>query len=223
MSVPNARLTTPQAVGAPVEPRLVLGIDLRSSARYPTGVAAMAPDRHLRHLGIARTDEAILSLVATHRPSGSASGASMAMSAGRCCARTDCPCARHGIWRQVDRECAALGYRPFPTLLPSMVGLTLRGIALAERLLTEGYAVVEVYPGMAQDILGVPRKQAGVAALARGLRRMGVRGIPRARRVTHDELDAATCALVAVLHRAGETFTLGNGSDAPLVAPLRAM
>lgn len=219
MSVPNVHVPAASTGMALGEPSRVLGIDLRSSARYPTGAAVMTPDRRLRHLSTVRTDAAILALVTAHRPALIAIDAPLALPEGRCCARTDCACARHGIWRQVDRQCAALGYRPYPTLLPSMVGLTLRGIALAERLRAEGHAVVEVYPGMAQDILGVPRKQAGVAALARGLRGVGVRGIPRARRVTHDELDAATCALVAVLHRAGETFSLGNGIDAPVVAP----
>jgi predicted nuclease with RNAse H fold len=102
-----------------------------------------------------------------------------------------------------------------------MVGLTLRGKALGERLAERGERVVEVYPGMVQDILGVPRKQAGLVGLTLGLRRAGVRGIPRARRVTHDELDAVTCALAAALHLEGRTETLGPGVPVPFVFPVR--
>jgi hypothetical protein len=76
---------------------------------------------------------------------------------------------------------------------------------------------------MAQDMLGVPRKRAGTPALARGLRRVGVRGIPRARRPSHDELDAATCALVGWLHLRGEAETMGPGVPVPLVLPRRAL
>ena len=120
-----------------------------------------------------------------------------------------------------ERACAAAGFRPFPTLLPSMVKLTLRGIALRERLSAEGYAVIEVYPGMTQDILGIPRKRRGVDALRRGLKRQGVLGIPRVRRVTHDEYDAVTCALTAWLHLEGATEVMGPGLPVPLVLPER--
>jgi predicted nuclease with RNAse H fold len=173
----------------------------------------------LRELAVVRTDEQLLDAVERHRPSIVAIDAPLALPEGRCCADPACDCAAAGIMREVDRVCAAAGYRPFPALLPSMVGLTLRGIALYERLASAGERVIEVYPGMAQDVLGIPRKRQGVAALRRGLFRSGVRGLPRGRRVTHDELDAATCALVGVLHLRAETATMGPGIPVPLVLP----
>lgn len=200
----------------------VIGVDLRSRPRYPTGLAVLGLDRRLRQLAVVRTDEEIEAAVERWRPALIAIDAPLGLPEGRCCADTACECARFGIVREIDRLCAAMGYRPFPTLLPSMVGLTLRGTALGERLLDRGERVVEVYPGMVQDILGVPRKQAGLAALTRGLRRSGVRGIPRSRRVTHDELDAATCALAAALHLEGRTETLGPGVPVPFVFPKRS-
>lgn len=203
----------------PASASVVLGIDLRSGARYPTGLAVLGLDRRLRLLTTVRTDEEIEATVARWRPALIAIDAPLGLPGGRCCADKTCECARFGIFREIDRLCAALGYRPFPTLLPSMVGLTLRGSALAERLVEGGQRVVEVYPGMAQDILGIPRKQAGLDELTRGLRRNGVRGIPRARRVTHDELDAVTCALTAALHIEGRTETLGPGLPLPFVFP----
>lgn len=200
-------------------PTSVLGLDLRSGPRYPTGLAVLGVDRRLRHLAVIRTDEEIEAAVARWRPALIAIDAPLALPEGRCCADPACKCARFGIYREIDRICAALGYRPFPTLLPSMVQLTLRGSALAARLLAAGERVVEVYPGMVQDILGIPRKQAGLDGLTGGLRRAGVRGIPRARRVTHDELDAVTCALAALLHLEGRTQLLGPGVPVPFIAP----
>lgn len=201
---------------------VVIGIDLRSGPRYPTGLAVMDATGRLRDLRTVRSDEEIDAAVARWRPALVAIDAPLALPEGRCCADPACTCARFGILRTVDRACIAAGYRPFPTLLPLMVGLTLRGIALLGRLQAAGVAAVEVYPGMAQDVLGIPRKRADRVGLERGLRRVGVRGLPRARRVTHDELDAATCALVAVLHRAGRTESLGPGLPVPLVFPRRA-
>ncbi len=204
------------------EPALTLGIDLRSGPRYPTGVAAMSVDRRLRHLGTVRTDEEICDLVERTQPLLIAIDAPLALPEGRCCADPSCECARFGIMREVDRACAAAGYRPFPTLLPSMVKLTLRGIALRERLTARDSDIVEVYPGMTQDVLGIPRKGRGIDGLRRGLKRQGVLGIPRGRRVSHDEYDAITCALTAWMYLEGGTEQMGPGVPVPLVLPDRA-
>lgn len=201
---------------------LTLGIDLRSGPRYPTGVAAMDAGRRLHHLATVRSDGDILDLVERIRPRLIAIDAPLALPEGRCCADPDCECARFGIMREVDRACAAAGYRPFATLLPSMVRLTLRGIALREQLTESGYEVVEVYPGMSQDVLGIPRKRGGIDGLRRGLKRQGVLGIPRSRRVSHDEYDAITCALTAWLHLEGASEVMGPGVPVPLVLPDRA-
>ena len=214
MNVVNVRTLSPR-------PHLALGIDLRSGPRYPTGLAVLDADRRLRLLAVVRSDEEIEATVRRFQPRIIGIDAPLGLPEGRCCADPGCACATHGIMREVDRVCAAAGYRPYPTLLPSMVKLTLRGIALSRRLLAAGEQVIEVYPGMAQDVLGIPRKSAGVDALRRGLRRAGVRGLPRKRRVSHDELDAATCALVGLLHLEGETETMGPGTRVPLVLPRR--
>jgi len=199
---------------------VVIGIDLRSGPRYPTGLAVMR-GRRLLALQVVRTDGQIDEAVARWQPRLVAIDAPLGLPEGRDCADPTCECARFGIMREVDRVCLAAGYRPFPTLLPSMVGLTLRGIALLAKLQALGCEVVEVYPGMAQDVLGIPRKQADLAGLERGLRRAGVRGLPRARRITHDELDAATCALVAAMHLEGATESMGPGTPVAMVFPAR--
>ncbi len=199
---------------------LTFGIDLRSGPRYPTGVALMSAARRVHRLAVLREDHDIIEAVRAASPRVVAIDAPLGLPEGRCCARTDCECARFGIMREVDRVCAAEGYRPFPSLLPSMVRLTLRGIALRERLEAEGYEVIEVYPGMSQDVLAISRKRGGVDALRRGLKRAGVRGLPR-RRISHDELDAVTCALTAHLYLEGAAETMGPGFPVPLVLPAR--
>ena len=203
------------------EPPLTIGIDLRSGPRYPTGLAVLDQSRRIAELAAIRTDDEIFAAIERWRPELIAVDAPLGLPEGRCCTETGCECARFGIMREVDRACAAAGYRPFPTLLPSMVRLTERGIALYEVLAADGQTVVEVYPGMAQDVLGIPRKGSGVDLLRQGLKRAGVRGIPRKRRVSHDELDAITCALVAQLHLAGGTETMGPGVPVPLILPER--
>ena len=124
----------PASPAAPRVGPLALGIDLRSGPRYPTGLAVLGGDRRLRLLETVRTDAQIEDAVSRFTPSIVAIDAPLALPEGRCCADPACECARHGIMREVDRICAAMGYRPYPTLIPSMVGLTLRGIALAGAL-----------------------------------------------------------------------------------------
>jgi len=202
---------------------LTFGIDLRSGPRYPTGIAVMSADRRCHTIAVARTDEAILHAIEACQPRIVAIDAPLALPEGRDCADPACACASAGIMREVDRIAAREGYRPFPTLLPSMVKLTLRGIALRETLEARGYEVFETYPGMVQDVLGIPRKGAGVEGLRRGLKRHGVLGIPRGRRVSHDELDAVTCALTGVLYLEGLTEMMGPGTPVPLVLPDRSL
>lgn len=201
---------------------LVLGVDLRSGPRYPTGVAVMDAARRCLAVAKVRTDEEIFALVEAYRPRLVAIDAPLGLPEGRDCADPTCACASVGIMREVDRLAAAQGYRPFPALLPSMVKMTLRGIALRETLTATAHEVVEVYPGMTQDVLGIPRKGAGVDGLRRGLKRRGVRGLPR-RPISHDELDAVTCALTGWLYLDGLTETMGSGLPAPLVLPDRRL
>jgi uncharacterized protein len=215
----DARRTAP---GTRTSAPVTIGIDLRSGPRYPTGIATMTADFRCEQISVVRTDEQILEQVAASRPRVIAIDAPLALPEGRCCARTDCQCASLGIMREVDRACAAAGYRPFPTLLPSMVRMTLRGIALRETLEREGYEVIEVYPGMSQDVMNIPRKRGGVDGLRRGLKRAGVGGLPR-RRISHDELDAVTCALTAQLYLDGRTEAMGPGLPVPLILPDRTL
>lgn len=122
-------------------------------------------------------------------------------------------------FRQCDEELRALGIRFFPLTLGPMRLLTARGLRLAERLRKDGYPVIETYPGGAQDVLGLPRKSVGEAALTRALVRFGFRGRLERELLTHDELDAMLCAYTAREHRRGRSLVLGDPAEGELVLP----
>ena len=74
-----------------------------------------------------------------------------------------------------ELELRRRGVHLYWCLLPSMQALTLRGMRLAAALREHGVTVIESFPGAAQDILGLPRKQAGVELLAWSLSACGLK------------------------------------------------
>ena len=104
------------------------------------------------------------------------------------------------------------GIRFFPITLGPMRRLTTRGISLREILEKKHFKVIEVYPGGAQDVLGIPRKQKGLERLRTGLERLGVRGLNN--RMSDHELDAVTCGLVGKLWLAGKAVVYGTSEQA---------
>jgi dephospho-CoA kinase len=97
--------------------------------------------------------------------------------------------------------------------------LTERGIRLAALLRAEGLPVIESYPGAAQDIMRIPRKRAGLQYLIRGLADFGVRGDFIQEKVTHDEVDAITSALVGTFFWCGRFEALGSEDEDYLIVP----
>ncbi len=116
------------------------------------------------------------------------------------------------IYRECDLELRRRGIGVYWTLLPSMKNLTMRGIRLATRFRSLGLTVIESYPGAAQDILGIPRKQKGIQVLADALSDFGITGNLA---VSHDELDAITAAIVGLYYLRGDYEALGT-----LIIPL---
>ena len=114
--------------------------------------------------------------------------------------------------RECDNELLRKGIKFFPVTLGPMRKLTNRGISLRKTLENKRLRVIEVYPGGAQDILGIPRKQQGLNKLMSGLKRAGVRGLNS--RMSDHELDAATCALVGKLYLEGKSVTYGTSEQA---------
>lgn len=114
--------------------------------------------------------------------------------------------------RECDKELLKRGIRFFPVTLGPMRKLTSRGITLRGIFESRHLNAVEVYPGGAQDILGIPRKQQGLRKLRAGLEKQGIKGLND--EMSDHELDAATCALVGKLFLEGKTVTYGTREQA---------
>jgi predicted nuclease with RNAse H fold len=145
----------------------VVGVDLAGSPRRPTGVC------RLRGLSastaVLHEDAEILSYVRNARPCLVAVDAPLHLPPGR---RTiDDRNGRH--YRPCDLELRRLGIPFFPITLGPMRMLTVRGMKLKKRLAREGFRVVEIYPGAAQDVWKIPRARRDLRKLRAGLARLG--------------------------------------------------
>jgi predicted nuclease with RNAse H fold len=123
------------------------------------------------------------------------------------------------IYRKCELALKRMGISVFWALLPSMRSLTMRGMRLADELRKHGLTVIESYPGAAQDILGIPRKGSSLEELKLGLKRAGIDGDYIKGRVTHDEVDAVTSALVGLFYLADDYIALGTPLEDYLIVP----
>ncbi|WP_158942132.1 ribonuclease H-like domain-containing protein [Granulicella sp. S190] len=123
------------------------------------------------------------------------------------------------IYRKCELALKRMGISVFWCLLPSMKSLTMRGMRLTDELRSHGLKVIESYPGAAQDILGIPRKGSSLAELKWGLNRAGIEGPYLKNKVTHDEVDAITSALVGLFYLADDYIALGTPSEDYLIVP----
>ena len=87
---------------------------------------------------------------------------------------------------------------------------------MKEVLENEGIKVVEVFPGGAQDVLKIPRKQKGLNELKKRLETLGIIGLVDG--LTDHELDAVTCAYVGYLLLKGKACIYGT-KDQAIVMP----
>lgn len=193
---------------------VVVGLDLAGSPRRTTGFCRLTGPRAtlLRPL---HEDGEILEATRAAHPDLVSIDAPLSLPRGRL--RLEDRGAPH--FRACDLELRARGIPFFPITLGPMRLLTARGMALRARLEAAGLRVIESYPGGAQDLLGMPRKQAGPERLRRALRRYGLTGDIERRGLTHDELDAATSAIVGRLHLVGRSQVLGDPAEGLLVLP----
>jgi uncharacterized protein YprB with RNaseH-like and TPR domain/predicted nuclease with RNAse H fold/dephospho-CoA kinase len=124
-----------------------------------------------------------------------------------------------GITRECERLLKRRGISSYPCLIPSMQKLTQRGMQLAQKFRKLGIPVIESYPGAAQDIMAIPRKQAGLDYLVDGLKEFGLTGEFIHSPVSHDELDAITSAVVGHFFWVGMYEGLGNQDEEYLIIP----
>jgi uncharacterized protein len=118
--------------------------------------------------------------------------------------------------RECDKELLRRRIKFFPITIGPMRKLTVRDINLRRIFESRTFQVKEVYPGGAQDVLGIARKQRGLDKLTAGLESLGIRGLNS--RMSNHELDAVTCAYVGELFLEGKSVTYGT-SEHGIVMP----
>jgi predicted nuclease with RNAse H fold len=223
LALPERRSTVPTVTIRDLGRRMrdpdarIVGIDLTGSEKRPSGWALLQGSTVLTGT-LAGTDE-ILTRTLACRPRVVSIDSPLSLPAGRDCTEDSCNCRSHGISRACERVLKRRGVNVYPCLIRSMQALTRRGIEIAETLRAAGVEVIESYPGAAQDIMRIPRKRASQIQLRTGLERFGLRGLRGAGALTHDELDAATSAVVGSFFLADLHEALGNDREGYLIIP----
>ena len=203
---------------APLDATPVVGIDLTGSEARKSGWAAVT-GRELT-TSLVGSDEDLVAMTLAADPFLVSIDSPLSLPSGRVSEFDDDPGREeYGIVRQAERQLRKRGINVYPALLPSMQRLTHRGVELALRLRRQGIPVIESYPGAAQDILGIPRKKTSLKHLTEGLRRFGYESLSGQWDISHDELDAATSALVGQFMLAGCWEALGSADEDYLIVP----
>ncbi len=189
----------------------VIGIDLAGVETRPTGFCIL--DKKLNaETFVVYTDKEIIQRISEIKPEIIAIDAPLALPKGRKSLKE-----RNNIHlRECDRQLLKMGIKFFPITLGPMRKLTERGIKL-RKFLEKRFKVIETYPGAAQDILKIPRKQKGIEKLKKGLMKLGIKGIENS--ISNDELDAVTCALVGKLYLDKNYLPIGDPKEVLMILP----
>jgi len=192
-----------------------VGIDLTGSEKKPSGFAVLSGTA-AKTFPVLKNDE-MVERISVVKPDIISIDSPLSLPAGRCCGDKNCECAKHGIMRYCELTLKRFGIGVYPCLIDSMVNLTMRGINLASRLRGLGFNVIESYPGVAQDLLHIPRKRKGLELLLNGVKNFGIEGIRD--NITHDEVDAITSALVGYFYLDNKYTSLGNKEENYMIVP----
>ncbi|MCP8316608.1 MAG: DUF429 domain-containing protein [archaeon] len=193
-----------------------IGIDLAGVETRDSGICILDEELKAKVLTLKNDDE-IIDYIIKAKPDLVAIDAPLSLPFGRCCLKDTCSCRNKGHLRRCDRELLKMKIKFFPITLGPMRKLTERGIMLKETIEEKGFKVIEVYPGGAQDMLGIPRKQKGIDDLRKGLMRIGIKGISKV--ISDHELDAITSALVGKMYIEGDYLALGDSEEGLIIMP----
>jgi histidinol phosphatase-like PHP family hydrolase/predicted nuclease with RNAse H fold/dephospho-CoA kinase len=191
----------------------VVGLDLTASKVKPTG-AAVLDGMRVKTCSL-ESDEDIMAYIAKTNPAIVSIDSPLGLPGGG--SEISKPA---GIMRVAEYDLNSVGISAYPALIDSMKPLTLRGIKLRREIeaMPNGPKVIESYPGAAQDVLCIPRKQKGLEFLRAGLTELGLKG-PGLKTESHDEMDAITSAIVGRFYEANEFEPMGIPSEAQLIIP----
>jgi predicted nuclease with RNAse H fold len=193
-----------------------VGIDLAGSPNRPTGFCTIDREGNT-WCGILYQDSEILAAVKKSKTKVVAIDAPLALPKGRHCLEEHCRGRAH--FRACDIALRRMRIKFFPITIGPMRMLTARGIRLRGRLAQLGIEAVETFPGAVQDILSIPRKQHDLEGLQRSLIRLGCKGDIVTRKMTGDELDAVSCALMARDYASGSYLAIGDPSELMMILP----
>lgn len=197
---------------------VAIGIDLTGNEAKPSGWAVLNGSSAITR-SICTDDELIFESL-KYNPGVVSIDSPLSYPAGRDCTKPNCECRKYGITRYCERLLSSFGIGVYPCLIPSMEKLTNRGIALANKFRDLGVEVIESYPGVAQDILSIRRKQNGLEHLKNSYKNFGITGeYFTAPKVSHDELDAISSALVGLFYLSGQYVAMGNEEENYLIVP----
>ena len=214
----KARTFTSLFKDTPAQDAKIVGIDLTGSERRASGFCVLSGN--VAFTSAINSDDEMLARILQEKPELISIDSPLSLPEGRIRVGDDDPGrAEFGIMRRCERELKRRGINVYPSLLPSMQGLTARGIQLAQTFRRLGIPVIESYPGAAQDIMGIPRKGAGEKYLKRGLAEFGIVGRFEAEAVSHDELDAITSAVVGSFFLSGRFEALRGPTEGALIIP----
>lgn len=189
----------------------VLGVDLAGVPHRPTGMCVLRGLRAKTFLAYSDVD--ILECAEKEKPNLITIDAPLNLPPGRKSIED-----RNGEhYRVCDLELRKRKIPFFPITLGPMRVLTVRGIELRGELEKRGFRAVEMYPGGAQDIWGIPRARRDLEGLRKGLQRLGIKGLKKD--ISDHELDAATGALVGLLFLQDKAEVYGNFTDGAILMP----
>ena len=190
---------------------LVVGVDLAGVPSRPSGVCLL---RGLKAVtSLLYSDQDIRNYIQRVKPDLAAIDAPLTLPPGR--ESIEVRTSSH--YRPCDLELRRRKIPFFPITLGPMRGLTQRGIRLRAQLESDGFRVIEIYPGGAQDLWGIPRAKHNLAKLRQGLRRLGIKGLTL--KDSAHELDAATGALVGLFFLRGKAEAYGDFSTGAIIMP----
>jgi len=197
---------------------VVVGIDLTGSEKKPSGWALL--QNGFVETKRIRTDQEIIDQTILISPGIICIDAPLSLPVGRITVFDDDPGRQEfGITRLCERLLLKRGIRSYPPLIKSMQNLTFRGMMLASKFRQLGYTVIEVFPGGCQDILGLGRKQKGLAELITGISVLGLKGDYLNTKISHDEADAITAAIAGIFFLSGQYESIGDSDEGVIVVP----
>lgn len=202
----------------PSDPIKIIGIDLTGNPERASGWAFLEGKQVVTRQLL--SDEEIITKSLETKPDLVSIDSPLSLPKGRTTVFNDDPGRKNfGIMRHCERQLKRRGINVYPCLIDSMQKLTKRGIELADKFRKLGIPVIESYPGAAQDIMKIPRKRANLEYLKKGLFNFGIEGDYTKNKVSHDELDAITSALVGLFFWSGRFERLGNVEEDYLIIP----